>query len=146
MKLFIPELGTKLKLTKSWKFNLVAEIRNLDLLRSPKKKLENVRKQAELKKRLVELKNLVNEDTKEHYDGVNPRFLNQSKYYGKYSEIEKEYWNTRNHNQIDNYKDKEQIIPKGTILEVDRIYIRKGARDFSSVTFKWQKDKKVIRF
>jgi hypothetical protein len=29
------------------------------------------------------------------------------------------------------------VIPAGTVLKVDRIYIRKGKGDFSSVTFMW---------
>jgi len=36
-------------------------------------------------------------------------------------------------------------LKAGTILEVDRIYIRKGAEDFSSVTFKIRGNK-VLRF
>ena len=30
------------------------------------------------------------------------------------------------------------IIPAGTILIIDRVYIRKGHRDFSSITFRWK--------
>lgn len=37
-------------------------------------------------------------------------------------------------------------IAAGTSLEVDRIYIRKGAADFSSVTFKGRVGGKLIRF
>jgi hypothetical protein len=36
--------------------------------------------------------------------------------------------------------------PAGTSLEVDRIYIRKGNEDFSSVTFKTHVRGKVVRF
>ena len=34
-----------------------------------------------------------------------------------------------------NNKSVEVTIPKGTLLQVDRIYIRKGASDYSSITF-----------
>ena len=37
-------------------------------------------------------------------------------------------------------------LPAGTELKVDRIYIRKGAEDFSSVTFKSTYKGKQIRF
>ncbi len=37
-------------------------------------------------------------------------------------------------------------IPAGTTLEVDRIYIRKGNEEFSSVTFKMRLKGKQIRF
>ncbi len=30
------------------------------------------------------------------------------------------------------------VIPDGSILKVDRIYIRKGASDYSSITFFWK--------
>jgi hypothetical protein len=42
----------------------------------------------------------------------------------------------------------EIIIPKGTVLSIDRIYIRKGASDYSSVTFiiKSEGKEKKIRF
>jgi hypothetical protein len=36
--------------------------------------------------------------------------------------------------------------PAGTSLEVDRIYIRKGNEDYSSVTFKTAVKGKVVRF
>lgn len=37
-------------------------------------------------------------------------------------------------------------IKAGTNLEVDRIYIRKGNEEFSSVTFKMRVKSKVVRF
>lgn len=37
-------------------------------------------------------------------------------------------------------------LPTGTSLEVDRIYIRKGNEEFSSVTFKMHVGAKVVRF
>lgn len=33
----------------------------------------------------------------------------------------------------------EMDLPKGTVLTIDRIYIRKGASDYSSITFKIKK-------
>jgi len=30
------------------------------------------------------------------------------------------------------------VIPAGTILVIDRVYIRKGQSDFSSITFRWK--------
>ena len=37
-------------------------------------------------------------------------------------------------------------IKAGTSLEVDRVYIRQGAKDFSSVSFKMHVKSKVVRF
>lgn len=30
------------------------------------------------------------------------------------------------------------IIPAGSVLKIDRVYIRKGQKDFSSITFMWK--------
>jgi len=44
----------------------------------------------------------------------------------------------------------QHMLPKGTVLAVDRIYIRKGASDFSSISFRiishpvWTKEKRVF--
>jgi len=37
-------------------------------------------------------------------------------------------------------------FPKGTILEIDRIYIRKGNEKFSSLTFRWRLKGRAPRF
>ena len=77
MKLFIPEIGTSLRLEQDWTFTLYVEYRNSDLFR----KL--------------------------------------------------------------NLEDKNQIIelPKGLVIKVDRIYIRKGNSQYSSITFRVPKPK-----
>lgn len=36
-------------------------------------------------------------------------------------------------------------VPKGAALTIDRIYIRKGAKDYSSVTFRWPGQKTTRR-
>lgn len=83
-KLFIPPLGTKIKLTKDWYFNLhICEHRNTKLA-----------KDLNLKP-----KNLV--DWRE--------YMNQAKGI---------------------------IMPAGTVLSVDRIYIKQGQESFDSVSFK----------
>jgi hypothetical protein len=63
---------------------------------------------------------------------------------GDQLELEKE-WSFTLHNEYRNSslfkkmkypkKDVTMTFPKGTILQVDRIYIRKGASDYSSLTF-----------
>jgi hypothetical protein len=45
--------------------------------------------------------------------------------------------NAAKHNEI--------VFPKGSMLTVDRIYIRKGASDFSSLTFYIAKGSKILR-
>jgi hypothetical protein len=78
MKLYVPEIGDRLKLTKDWEFKLYYERRNSPLL----------------------------------------------KHFGF------EFTWTRDYN-----KNESVILPIGTILKVDRIYIRNGAQDYSSISF-----------
>lgn len=40
----------------------------------------------------------------------------------------------------------EVTVPEGTVLKIDRIYIRKGNKDFDSVTFFMKGTKKRVRF
>lgn len=89
-RLFIPPLGTKLKLTERWDFTLHNEYRN-----------ESLRTAL----------------------GIG----NDDGYHSK-------------------KRDPDVLIglPAGTILTVDRIYIRKGCGDFDSVTF-WLDGKKAIK-
>lgn len=37
-----------------------------------------------------------------------------------------------------NYSSLPCTIPAGAVLKIDRVYIRKGSKDFSSVTFLWK--------
>jgi hypothetical protein len=116
MKLFIPTIGTKLRLTSDWKFKIKREYRNdkfmeaLDLITQEYRDLEaevNVKYRASL----VLYKGLqVN----------NPLYQD----YLKAREL------------YDNY-DVDCSLSKGTELIVDRIYIRKPAdlKKFDSITF-----------
>ena len=85
MKMYIPELGDIIELTKPWKFSLYNESRNKDILK------------------------LIT-DKEVHWDGIR----------GMKRGI------VANH----------VTFPKGTQLKIDRIYIRKGAEDYSSITFR----------
>lgn len=80
MRLLIPALGDRLKLTSDWEFNLSFERRNENLI-------------------------------KQHIP----------------SESHPHRWNPKQYVST--------TLPIDTVLQVDRIYIRKGADDFSSVTF-----------
>ena len=77
MKLFIPEIGTKIKLTADWKFVLYNEYRNRGL------------------------RNIILKPFNNTYSGQNIIVT----------------------------------IPEDTTLTVDRVYIRKGVSDYSSITF-----------
>jgi hypothetical protein len=92
MKLFIPELGTNIILTKDWTVTIHPERRNKGFF----------------------------------------KFLNKPFDFWPYKGIEKFTY----------------TIPKGSKLSIERIYIRAGAKDFSSVTFRYipVKGKAGIRF
>jgi hypothetical protein len=83
MRIFIPTIGTHLKLTSDWKFLLHREYRNNDLW--------------------------------EALGLPVPKTVD---------------WRYSNSNVTE-----EVILPKGTVLCVDRIYIRKNAEDFDSISF-----------
>ncbi len=119
MKLFIPTVGTKLKLTSEWNFTLRQESRNnkfltaigwaetggyrsrthpkIDLTAFP---LELVREYGAPSVLVEEIKN---------YYGAAPSFQYEYLYPMK--------------------------LPVDTVLQMDRIYIRKGMGTFDSVTF-----------
>lgn len=83
MKLFIPSIGDKLKLTSDWEFPCFTEYRNTCLV-------EILRPDVKLPQQ------------RWNYDGLQTVAI---------------------------------TFPKGTILRVDRIYIRKGKQEWDSVTF-----------
>ncbi len=88
MKLFIPEIGDQLHLSKDWWFETVCEHRNISLFDAFDIPQE---------KRTDKIK-------------VNTYY----RYVPKLGDF---------------------LIPAGTVLKVDRVYIRKGMEDFSSITF-----------
>lgn len=107
MKLYIPALGDELELTKDWTFDLYAEDRNLSLIA------------------VIEGKTKSDFDDMEIYDAVHPN----DPYYRKYVH--------RNKSGVDwSQYPKKVTIPAPATLIVDRIYIRKGAERFNSITFR----------
>lgn len=102
MKLFIPTIGTKLKLTKPWEFTLYNEYRN---------------------------------DSMWYFYGFedflqgHPHWGRRNGYTGESSSVSCD--NTLRTNMV--------TLPKGSILTLDRIYIRKGnakMKEFDSASFR----------
>jgi len=48
------------------------------------------------------------------------------------------------HNFNRNNETTKVTIPAGSILVIDRIYIRKGSEDYDSVTFRWDREKQTV--
>lgn len=120
MKLFIPELGTQLQLTKAHSVKIEYERRNSIIA------------------------------------DCSPEL------WAEYQKLDKDYWTicynfnsaNRGHALSEAYEALKKFknekpcfitLPKNTVLEVDRIYIRQGSAQYSSVTFKIR-GKKVLRF
>lgn len=162
MKMYIPELGTKLKLTKRWAIRVEWERRNYLLIKEMVPALF-----AEYETQYETWIEDIGFGDKRKVTwghgyaalGYTDADMRDDIYHGKplnptrYDAV---------HKWLEDQKDKAHAVwqaflkrrdstdldyswPAGTILEVDRIYIRKGAADFSSVTFKIR-GKKVIRF
>lgn len=126
MKLFIPELGTKLRLTKTHHISIQIEDRNESMF-------EKFYFDAFAKYKVAR--------------------IHAGKLYWKHEPgILRYQGNTPAYKEAaaaaDALKSKVPTkfkLEKGTILEVDRIYIRQGGAKYSSVTFKIR-EKKVLRF
>lgn len=164
MQVFIPNIGSRLVLNKDTVFNVGFERRNFSLIKHflPKLMAEyeflsqktkyygSVNKNQVLKIAKEEGWDIDVELNDPYYaihcdyfeqkpDQNPPNVLDKIKhkfgFYAKQRELLE-----KNNNPI------RLNLEKDTILEVDRIYIRKGAAQFSSVTFKIREKNKVLRF
>lgn len=151
MKLYIPEIGDHIKLTQPWKFKLKAENRNIALgaylgYYTYWSKLE-IWINSNIIPRIREADYSVNypeypESKSFRLFGCNPldeynkKCREAEQNCPEYVQFEKDRLAWRD--LCDSQEQKEFLdveLPEGTILAIDRIYIRKGASDFSSVTF-----------
>jgi hypothetical protein len=150
MKLYVPEIGDHIVLIKDWKFDLHAENRNEQLGALFGHYLsggyrggwidEEVHPRFRNYDYVVDYPSENDPKFRKRFGGVDYDALQKARKeaeeacpeFVKYWADNKE-WHDRA-NEI--MKDKLTItIPAGTTLAVDRIYIRKGASDFSSITF-----------
>lgn len=108
-KFYIPDIGEEIKLDKDWTFALYDESRNSGLVKLVWPEHEEMAK-AEFEKNKIEYEKKHNHS----YGDFE---------YGNY------YYN------FSGQRCKNVTLNAGTILKVDRIYIRKGKSDYSSITF-----------
>jgi hypothetical protein len=149
MKLYVPEIGDHLVLTKDWTFELHAESRNEQLAALFGHYLTGSYNGGWVDEQV--LPRLRNPDYKIDYpDREDRRFRSFGRYdYAAYDKACREAqdtcpeyvqyyldyaeWNNQSRKVM---KEKLTItLPASTVLAVDRIYIRKGASDYSSITF-----------
>lgn len=147
MQLYVPEIGDEIRLTNDWTFELHAEYRNEQL--------------AALFGYYIQMSLLVNESIVpkirpvdygiDYPDLKDPMFrkpfggIDHDAYYKECDEARNscpEYvkYQADSTEWYDNIKKHgtptvSMTLPAGTLLKIDRIYIRKGSSDFSSITF-----------
>lgn len=146
-KLYIPEIGDEITLKSNWTFDLYPEGRNYDLGEFYGHYLHGYPERwidGSIVPKIRDRDYNVNYPNYNDFHGIFTKF-DRKKYdnacrkaeeacpeYIQYEKDDKE-WRI-SCSKIG--KDKLSItIPTGAILKVDRIYIRKGAKDFSSITF-----------
>jgi hypothetical protein len=132
MKLYVPEIGDHLRLTSDWTFNLHEEYRNKSLwdLYDCDNDPEVAAQKAESEDVLQEM-NAIRDKWRWpgsfnwHYNNNVPRDP---------ADVERLEVLTGRFNEI---RDSASIvtIPAGSVLSIDRIFIRKGMDDWSSLTF-----------
>lgn len=116
MRLHIPDIGDHLRLEEDWTFRLHNERRNdgfitlLGLDQSPEIVAAKRRSEA-----------------------AEAKFRSLKRGDPGYDEAYGEFLKFSPHRRVK--IDWPVTLPKGTVLKVDRVYIRKGASDFSSLTF-----------
>lgn len=154
-RLYVPEIGDTLKLTKDWSFDLYPEDRNVSLGSyfgyekygfrwvdikkigdKPKKDYvinyptddEIIKGNSKFSLLKYSMLGLPYQDREAAYK----RAEDESESYQAYKKSFGEWYDKAKEIALDKII---ITLPKGVILQVDRIYIRKGSSDFSSITF-----------
>jgi hypothetical protein len=150
MKLYVPEIGDHIILTKDWTFDLHAESRNEQLGALFGHYLSSTYRggwiEEEILPRLRQIDYSVDYPSyddptfRKMFGGFDHDALQKARKEAEDSCPEfVKYWS--DHKEWTDHSNevmKEKLIvtiPAGTTLAIDRIYIRKGASDYSSITF-----------
>lgn len=117
MKLYIPEIGDQIKLTEDWSFSISNEYRNSDFLKilytyQPTLESSMERDKARYARDLEEWR----KESARQYQQNRFAYTWNDSFDGPDPQIS-------------------FTLPARTVLKIDRIYIRKGAEDYSSITF-----------
>ena len=144
-QLFIPDIGTEIVLAEDWNFILHAEYRNETLATAfgyafQHSGFTDIEKAKEIQLRIDNANNKIIWPTEEtlpskRFEDYRSRksredeFLQSQESYQEWSKLLQERSSLPSINGIN------VVIPKGSKLKIDRIYIRKGASDYSSITF-----------
>ena len=137
MQLYVPEIGNMIRLTEDWSFTLYEEYRNrttwdaekcrnrmIDPDQTPVKEVEEKIKAIESRLTVQEIKN--------SYGWAPSRVQ-------VYASQEDKDNHRRYKQELYELQQRQSWAPvtllKDTVLKVDRIYIRKGISEYSSITF-----------
>jgi hypothetical protein len=135
-KLYIPSLGDEITLTKDWTFRLYHESRNQSL--GEKLSLYGFFGKTCTKWTYKEMPRPQEEiDRYARMIGYYPHLSSNILVQDKAIEVPVKSWKNGNTNPTYglNYSHDMATLPAGTILVMDRIYIRQGQSKFDSVTF-----------
>lgn len=145
MRLYVPSLGDQLRLSRDWTFDLYREHRNetlWSLLKCDSRVTYPFADEcASLRAQMAELEARKVKTPCRHYDwGAKIEVVDgQSRYFRQdwASKADKTAWELAlgRLQQVNGQAVARVTLPAQTLLKVDRIYIRKGAEDFSSITF-----------
>lgn len=129
MKMYIPEIGDKITLTSDWTFRLFEEGRNTALWN-----LLGMKQRGDWIQRLA--------DGKRFYCGSGPHQEGWGWFADDGEKLEvMSFYNVRDGKvpELKHFEDEgtPATLKAGQRLSVDRVYIRKGASDFSSITFNY---------
>lgn len=137
MKLYVPEIGDMIKLTEDWTFDLYRESRN-DSLWKEKATRENIQDPDPTPEKELEAKIKGIEDRCTYVENVNAYSYigRRVKTYGSIEDRDNHHVFIDKLNQLRRRPSWAVVtLPKDTVLKVDRIYIRKGISEYSSITF-----------
>lgn len=124
MNLFIPEVGTTLKLSEDWTFTLAFQYRNESFVQAAIGGMFNVPPELRVFHRHYSEK-----DKSIIFALKDTEYKDQAVI--RTSDFPKDYPVVQ-HNHLDGVR---FTLTKGTELKIDRIYVRKGKSDYSSLTF-----------
>lgn len=137
MQLYVPELGDMLKLTEDWTFTLYNEQRNKTLWQLEKCfHREVMPDQARVRELEKLIDGIVSRLTFEMVKNSYSRYNQRVQVYASQEDKDNHWCFQQEVRDLQRRHSWASVtLPKDTILKIDRIYIRKGAEEFSSLTF-----------
>lgn len=128
MKLYVPEIGDHLQLTADWTFTLYNEYRNTSMWELYD--CENHPAVVQQTARQNKLRDELNSLESKMYPGN--RYWHSSTHTIDPVDLQRR---SELYDSIREMHTVEVTIPVGSVLSIDRIFIRKGISDYSSLTF-----------